>query len=181
MSQQQPLFNPATTTSTPSQPNSCQLCQQRKVKCNRQQPCVGCAKANVECVYRVPPPPKRRKRKSPEEVLRARLRRYEEILRDLGVRLNDGDDADVARLQHDVIAGSRSRESPAVPPGTSSGCERTGESDSADGLASKMGRLIVADGKSRFLEKYSFAIVKGQEVNCNANHTRQHAMGQRRR
>lgn len=40
---------------------SCVVCHNRKVKCDRQEPCSNCAKAKVECVYR-PPPPRRRKR-----------------------------------------------------------------------------------------------------------------------
>ncbi|KAJ5820298.1 hypothetical protein N7474_005889 [Penicillium riverlandense] len=41
---------------------SCVICYQRKVKCDRQDPCSNCAKSRAECVYRPPPPPRRRKR-----------------------------------------------------------------------------------------------------------------------
>ncbi|CAG8028394.1 unnamed protein product [Penicillium salamii] len=53
----------ARETDSPSKqltPFSCVVCHKRKVKCDRQEPCSNCAKANVECVYRAPPP--RRKR-----------------------------------------------------------------------------------------------------------------------
>ncbi|KAJ6157419.1 hypothetical protein N7470_005011 [Penicillium chermesinum] len=43
-------------------PYSCVICHKRKVKCDRQEPCSNCSKANAECVYRPPPPPRRRKR-----------------------------------------------------------------------------------------------------------------------
>ncbi|KAJ5999041.1 hypothetical protein N7451_006851 [Penicillium sp. IBT 35674x] len=43
-------------------PYSCVVCHNRKVKCDRKEPCSNCAKANVECLYRSPPPPRRRKR-----------------------------------------------------------------------------------------------------------------------
>ncbi|CAG8025585.1 unnamed protein product [Penicillium olsonii] len=56
-------LNGARATDSPSKqltPFSCVVCHKRKVKCDRQEPCSNCAKANVECVYRAPPP--RRKR-----------------------------------------------------------------------------------------------------------------------
>lgn len=43
-------------------PYSCVVCHNRKVKCDRKEPCSNCSKANVECIYRPPPPPRRRKR-----------------------------------------------------------------------------------------------------------------------
>lgn len=43
-------------------PYSCVVCHNRKVKCDRKEPCSNCIKASVECLYRPPPPPRRRKR-----------------------------------------------------------------------------------------------------------------------
>ena len=65
--------------------HSCILCQQRKVKCDRQKPCSNCTKARVECVASTPTHPRRRRRKLTEIDLAARLRRYEQLLRDHGV------------------------------------------------------------------------------------------------
>ncbi|KAJ5594400.1 uncharacterized protein N7459_000608 [Penicillium hispanicum] len=48
--------------SNSSKPYSCVICHKRKVKCDRQEPCSNCAKANAECIYQPPPPPRRRKR-----------------------------------------------------------------------------------------------------------------------
>ena len=42
---------------------ACVTCSQRKVKCNRQNPCSNCIKVNNDCVFKAPPPPKRRKRR----------------------------------------------------------------------------------------------------------------------
>lgn len=53
------------TMASPShslKPYSCVVCHNRKVKCNRKEPCSNCAKANIECIYHPPPPPRRRKR-----------------------------------------------------------------------------------------------------------------------
>jgi hypothetical protein len=62
----------------------CVLCQQRKVKCDRNDPCGNCVKARVECVSPTTLPPRRRKKRFPEAELLARLRKYEEHLRRYG-------------------------------------------------------------------------------------------------
>ena len=87
MADSQPL-GPGSTITTPSsqdpkppKSHSCVTCQRRKVKCSRKQPCAGCTKNGVQCVYRSPQPPRRRKRNNPEAILAARLERYEEVLR----------------------------------------------------------------------------------------------------
>lgn len=41
---------------------SCVLCKERKIKCDRHDPCAACVKAHVPCVFKKPEPPKRRKR-----------------------------------------------------------------------------------------------------------------------
>ncbi|KAI9889921.1 MAG: hypothetical protein M1814_004644 [Vezdaea aestivalis] len=69
---------------------SCLLCKQRKVKCDRIEPCTNCSRARAKCLYRAPAPPRRRKRPQvPQADLHARLRQYEEVLRSLGVKLDD--------------------------------------------------------------------------------------------
>ena len=69
---------------------ACNLCQQRKVKCDRLIPtCASCIKSKVECIYRDPDPPKRRKRKHFEEEVQpllAQLRLYEELLKGAGIQ-----------------------------------------------------------------------------------------------
>jgi len=62
----------------------CVLCQQRKVKCDRTDPCANCVKARVECVSPTTLPPRRRKKRFPEAELLARLRKYEQHLRSYG-------------------------------------------------------------------------------------------------
>lgn len=71
------------------QPHACVICQRRKVKCDRTDPCLNCVKHRVECEYRVPAPPRRRKRQSPDPQLHAKVRRYEEILQQHGVRVDE--------------------------------------------------------------------------------------------
>lgn len=66
--------------------HSCVLCQQRKVRCDKQKPCANCVKAGVECRVVPPQPPRRRKKNKPQERdLIDRLRKYESLLSQHGV------------------------------------------------------------------------------------------------
>ncbi|PYH47846.1 Zn(II)2Cys6 transcription factor [Aspergillus saccharolyticus JOP 1030-1] len=47
---------------------SCVVCNRRKVKCDRQNPCSACTKNGVECIYRAHLPPRRRKRQRSDAV-----------------------------------------------------------------------------------------------------------------
>ncbi|KAB8201785.1 hypothetical protein BDV34DRAFT_202042 [Aspergillus parasiticus] len=58
---------------------SCVLCQQRKVRCNREFPCVNCTRAGVQCIPATGA--RQRRRRFPERELLERLRRYEALLR----------------------------------------------------------------------------------------------------
>lgn len=65
--------------------HSCVLCQQRKVRCDKNKPCANCVKAGVECKVVPPQPPRRRKKKPHERELVERLRKYETLLSQHGV------------------------------------------------------------------------------------------------
>ncbi|KAB5572516.1 fungal-specific transcription factor domain-containing protein [Coniochaeta sp. 2T2.1] len=65
--------------------HSCVLCQQRKVRCDKQKPCANCVKANVECRVVPPQPPRRRRKKPHERDLVDRLKKYEALLAQHGV------------------------------------------------------------------------------------------------
>lgn len=90
--------------------HSCVLCQQRKVRCDKQKPCANCVKAQVECRVVPPQPPRRRKKKPHERDLIERLRKYESLLAQHGVNFepiahelkpsDHGDD--VADLEQDL-------------------------------------------------------------------------------
>lgn len=84
---------------------SCVLCQQRKVRCDRNKPCANCAKAGAECRVIPPQPPRRRRKKLQEKDLLERLHKYESLLAQNGVKFdaidpdyradgNAGDDVD---------------------------------------------------------------------------------------
>jgi DNA-binding XRE family transcriptional regulator len=63
----------------PARVLACVLCQQRKVKCNREFPCANCIKARVQCVPATQLA-RRKRRRLPGHDLLGRLRHYEELL-----------------------------------------------------------------------------------------------------
>ncbi|KUI54831.1 hypothetical protein VP1G_02149 [Cytospora mali] len=91
--------------------HSCVLCQQRKVRCDKQKPCANCIKAGVGCKVVAPQPPRRRKKKPQERELIDRLRKYEALLSQHGVdfepigqNLKPSDPAidDVDEIEHGI-------------------------------------------------------------------------------
>lgn len=67
---------------------SCVLCQQRKVRCDKNKPCANCVKAKVECRVVPPQPPRRRKKRLQERDLIDRLKKYESLLAENGVKFD---------------------------------------------------------------------------------------------
>jgi len=74
---------------------SCLTCRQRKIKCDRHNPCSNCVKAARQCSFIAPVRGKRKRTKAAREGLHAKLRRYEELLKSHGVKIEpseyDGD------------------------------------------------------------------------------------------
>jgi hypothetical protein len=64
---------------------ACTRCSERKVKCNRVEPCSACVRHSVQCNFRPPKEPRKRKRHVEDQVLEARLRRYETLLQERGI------------------------------------------------------------------------------------------------
>ena len=151
---------------SPSKGHACVLCQQRKVKCDRSIPCSACTKSRVECVYRDPAPPRRRKRRTPEDLLIAKVKRYEELLKNAGVRVDKVDTVETAELanaghEHEEEGSSRRQSTNGSSldhrmdepvPKQGPVIEKTGN-DFGIGKPGFQGKLIVEDGRSRYLDK----------------------------
>ena len=84
--QQQQLQDPSNIKLTRG--TSCVLCQQRKVRCDKNKPCANCVKAKVECRVIPPQPPRRRKKRLQEKDLIERLKKYENLLAEHGVKVD---------------------------------------------------------------------------------------------
>jgi len=113
MSATQEIGRPSKPHQTSGQKkHPCVLCQQRKVKCDRELPCSNCQKACAECISPSTLPPRPRKRRFPEAELLARIRKYEHHLRSYGA---DIDAIDREKLP-EVNESSRTKESRSTPP-----------------------------------------------------------------
>ena len=105
---------------------SCVLCQQRKVRCDKNKPCSNCVKAGVECRVVPPQPPRRRKKRLHEKDLVDRLKKYEELLKENGVKFDSldkdfrGEDKedDVDDLENDFEGLKTTPEDSASPSST---------------------------------------------------------------
>ena len=67
---------------------SCVRCFKRKVKCDKHYPCSACLRSDVECIFRIPAPPRRRHLRTTDESVLARLKHYEDLLRENGIEFN---------------------------------------------------------------------------------------------
>lgn len=131
--------------------HACVLCQRRKVKCDRQVPCTGCAKAQVDCEYRDPLPPRRRQKKNPEAAMIARIRRYEKALQKAGIDVTSLEADDPQELSTTRIVGSDTGERLSRSRRLSSTIsEQTSESSSRQ----EPGRLVTKKGRSLYLDKF---------------------------
>ncbi|KFY83884.1 hypothetical protein V500_09813 [Pseudogymnoascus sp. VKM F-4518 (FW-2643)] len=117
MSTEEP--NPAQLQSTAFKPLkvfSCVLCAQRKVKCDRKQPCSNCIKSGANCTPGAPPKPRSRRRRVIETDVAARLQRYEELLHRHGIKLDELDDPGISGTP-DVASTKIEGVSPSYGPG----------------------------------------------------------------
>ena len=142
----------ATAPNTPEglKAHACVLCQQRKVKCDRKDPCATCTKARAKCVFRAPAPPRRRPRKSPEAILLARLRHYEELLKGFGVRV-EAVNSDTEITRQVEAMGIVSHGSATVADGDSG--QKPAIKKETRLPAVENGRIVVKNGKTRYLDK----------------------------
>lgn len=154
----------ASAARVPVRGHACVLCQQRKVKCSRETPCSGCIKSRAECVYRDPAPPRRRKRRSPEDVLLARLKRYEELLQSAGIKVDPVHSANEAAAEDDQLDEREPGHTSALDTASRievgeydmSGSNPFGGSlstDSGNDGSTNPGQFTSEAGRSRYLEK----------------------------
>ena len=125
---------------------SCLICRQRKVKCDRHTPCSNCAKAATQCSFIPPVRGKRRRTKFPKEGLRAKLRRYEDLLKSYGAKIEPSDYGDDSNLETASQPDVEMAEA-AKPRSNSEG------GPSASGEIKP--RLMTKEGSSRYFDRYS--------------------------
>ncbi|KAK5998337.1 Aurofusarin cluster transcription factor aurR2 [Cladobotryum mycophilum] len=119
--QLQPGFDPSLVKLTRG--TSCVLCQQRKVRCDKKKPCSNCVRANTECRIVPPQPPRRRKKRMQEKDLFERVKKYESLLAQHGIKFDSMDASgqdhggadDVDDLENDFEGLKTSPEASASP------------------------------------------------------------------
>ena len=136
---------------------SCVRCFERKVKCNKSIPCLACTKAGVECVFRLPAPPRRRKKRSQEELLLARLRRCEDILKSHGISpdsaLSQGQDETHQTDEDDIDReASFDRETLSRYGSATKKVDRGVTHGATDSQHRNPGKLVIEQGRTQFFE-----------------------------
>lgn len=126
---------------------SCIRCFERKVKCDKQNPCANCIKSNVECIFRIPPAPRRKKKRPQDELLLARLKKCEDLLKSKGI--------DIDSPQSPTMSTAASTDTPVSIPQPGSGFFASPEGD-------KSGQLLVDHGRSRFIENNLWTSVSNE-------------------
>ncbi|KAH0833587.1 hypothetical protein AYO21_05266 [Fonsecaea monophora] len=151
---------------SPGKAFSCIRCFERKVKCDKQSPCSNCAKSNVECIFRIPPAPRRRKKRTHEELLLARLKKCEELLRSKGVDI-DNELTPTVPLALTTVESPLTSQRLGSPQQLSPAAETVIRKQREIFAAyppelKKSGQLIVDQGKSRFIENPLWASVSDE-------------------
>ncbi|KAF3763953.1 hypothetical protein M406DRAFT_227231, partial [Cryphonectria parasitica EP155] len=130
---------------------SCVLCRQRKVKCDRQQPCSHCTRSGNDCVYpsgrgRAP----KRPRRDVEEQLAEKLSRLETIIKRLASENASQANALSARQTDSPPTPGPSRPADDAGSNTASSLDRS----SSPGLSSiegQLNRLVIDPKKSYYV------------------------------
>jgi hypothetical protein len=135
----------------PSHDHACVRCAERKVKCDRRQPCEACMRHNADCIFRPLPSRKKRKKLTKEEILLGRIKLYESLLEDNGVdpRALAGSPVARAPLQNEDHVSTSMSETPQLPTPDSTVFSPAG--------AISKPRLLHEQGRYHFLDKYVFA------------------------
>jgi len=128
---------------------SCIRCFERKVKCDRESPCSNCSKSGMECVFRVPPAPRRRKKRMKEDILKARISQYEEILKSKGIDIHE----DGVRPE-DLPEATPPVGSTPADEASSMAVVRANDKTMPQQAFFESPKLIIDQGRTRFVENY---------------------------
>jgi hypothetical protein len=75
------------------QKNSCVICAQRKVRCDKLNPCSNCSKSQSECVYRAPAVSQRHRKRPADEDIHSKISEYEGLLRKNNIKFQPLDNS----------------------------------------------------------------------------------------
>lgn len=148
-------------------PRSCVTCRRRKVKCDKKQPCSNCARAKIECIFPGPGRAPRKSRKLPDGELMERLRRLEGVVQSLNAQVEEHEQADAEREKNGggCPLGTAGEEQGGCPSGRDQQGASVVVDNSVEGLETRFGRLVVDQGRSRYINN-SFWASLNNEVSC---------------
>ena len=127
--------------------SSCIRCSDRKVRCDRQNPCAACVKHHAQCVFRPHQPPRRKQKRAKGGHLEEKLKRYEALLQKLGVDPNglpNDPEAEQRHADSDLEAATTEDASQSPTP-ASSAVEREQSISTS--------QLLHGQGRSKFVDK----------------------------
>ena len=160
-------------------PRSCVTCRKRKVKCDKLWPCNNCNRAHIECVFPAPGRAPRKPRKlgdGKDKELLERLRKLESVVKNMG--------AEVPGEETKESSNEKAKEtaSPSASPVNGTGAEystnscapavaaatrdpeeefrsktRWVEEQQKGRFENRFGRLVVNEGKSRYINNSFWA------------------------
>lgn len=164
-------------------PRSCVTCRRRKVRCDKLHPCNNCNRAHIECIFPAPGRAPRKPRKVGEgrdKELLERLRRLEGVVKGMGVDVpaKEGESANKENGdQERARTGSTGQVYEASQNGGNS-VAPTVTKDQADQdfqnktqwveeqqkgrFENKFGRLVVNEGKSRYINNSFWASLSNE-------------------
>lgn len=144
-----PFVAEQTQEGTQLKPYSCLACRQRKVKCDRRDPCSNCTKSEKRCSFVPPVRGKRKVTKSRKEGLHAKVRRYEELLKSYGAPIESAEhEAENEDETSDVDVSIKPDVEMAESPKLDSG-----DLDNRAAPEEIRPKFVMRDGSSRYFER----------------------------
>ncbi|KAF2840997.1 hypothetical protein M501DRAFT_1010158 [Patellaria atrata CBS 101060] len=170
---QKPSASSAVTTNGSSNglnPRSCVTCRKRKVKCDKKQPCTNCTRQHIECVYPSPGRAPRKPRKPADGELIERLRKLEGVVKSLGLQVEEEQAlAEEANRKLETTASRPNPEQCSLALEKAKDIERreefrrkTKEDTHVNGLETRFGRLVVDEGRSRYINNSYWASLSNE-------------------
>lgn len=150
-------------------PRSCVTCRRRKVKCDKKQPCANCVKAHIDCIFPSPGRAPRKPRKPQDSELVERLKKLEGVVRSLGSQAGvapEGESPEKQEGQSPAAAkdGAEQEKGKELTQEEriQNACrelrelrqaqyEKEGKKSPSTGLENRFGRLVVEEGRSRYI------------------------------
>lgn len=150
-------------------PRSCVTCRRRKVKCDKKQPCSNCARAKIECIFPGPGRAPRKSRKPADGELMERLRRLEGVVQSLNAQVEEHEQQDAEREKAagacpttNGAGGGGGGDDGGCPNGTDKGSANVIVDNSVEGLETRFGRLVVDQGRSRYINNSFWASLNNE-------------------